>query len=282
MLYENYPGFKIYQGIAEEINEVYYKNQPEFHIRFKPKFHWNENKKKEKSKNRATIVGIGIRASNKLCSAKKDNDVADSKSKKILREEVLSKYGFDFEQDITSSVPRVAYAISFGGWLKDDVDLYEKIYKEIEPGASREEFELEREAIKKLFFRVYFDSTDNKLAFHTWNKMKQDGIEREKVYEDMIKLRRAMEEVLGGERYNNYIFYVESCIYIDALHTLLEKGYKVWLVYDCFYGTGFGTKEEFQKLVFEAVYISFVRFKMAYDFNDWENILKINNKKVVE
>ena len=25
MLYENYPGFKIYQGIAEEINEVYYK-----------------------------------------------------------------------------------------------------------------------------------------------------------------------------------------------------------------------------------------------------------------
>ena len=51
MLYENYPGFKIYQGIAEEINEVYYKNQPEFHIRFKPKFHWNANKKKGKLSN---------------------------------------------------------------------------------------------------------------------------------------------------------------------------------------------------------------------------------------
>jgi hypothetical protein len=85
MLYENYPGFKIYQGIAEEINEVYYKNQPEFHIRFKPKFHWNENKKKEKSKNRATIVGIGIRASNKLCSAKVEICLSDDKRKKPLR-----------------------------------------------------------------------------------------------------------------------------------------------------------------------------------------------------
>ena len=272
MLYENYPAFKIYQQMTEEINRVYYKDQPEFHIRFKPKFHWNANKKKEKSKSKTSIVGIGIRASNKLCSAKKDNDVADSNSKKILREEVLSKYGFEFEQDITSSVPRVAYALTYGGWLKDDVDLYEKIYNEIEPAASREDFEIEREAIKKLFFRVYFDSTDNKLACHTWNKMNQNGIEKEAVYNDMIKLRRAVENVLGCERYNNYIFYVESCIYIDTLHTLLKKGYKVWLVYDCFYGAGFGSKEEFKNTVLEAVYISFVRFKMAHDFNDWDII----------
>lgn len=119
---------------------------------------------------------------------------------------------------------------------------------------------------------MYFDSTDNKLGWHTWNKMNQDGIEKEAVYEDMIKLRRAVENVLGGERYNNYIFYVESCIYIDTLHTLLKKGYKVWLVYDCFYGAGFGSKEEFKNTVLEAVYISFVRFKMAHDFNDWDII----------
>ena len=144
MLYENYPGFKIYQYMADEINETYYKDQGEFHIRFKPKFHWNENRKRERAKDKTSIVGIGIRATNRLCSAKKDNNGVDSETKRILREEVLTKYGFKFEKDITSSVPRVAYALNHGGWLKDDVDLYERIYREINPEASREEFMLER------------------------------------------------------------------------------------------------------------------------------------------
>ena len=128
MLYENYPGFKIYQYMADEINETYYKDQGEFHIRFKPKFHWNENRKRERAKDKTSIVGIGIRATNRLCSAKKDNNGVDSETKRILREEVLTKYGFKFEKDITSSVPRVAYALNHGGWLKDDVDLYDRIY----------------------------------------------------------------------------------------------------------------------------------------------------------
>jgi hypothetical protein len=272
MLYENYPGFKIYQRMAEEVNETYYKDQGEFHIRFKPKFHWNENSKRVRSKDKESIVGIGIRASNKLCSAKKDNDAVDHEIKKILREEVLAKYGFEFEKDITSSVPRVAYALNHGGWLKEDVDLYEKIYREAVGDVSEEEFKREREAIKKLFFRVYFDTTDNKLAYHTWDHMIQEGMNKDSVYDDMKSLRRAMETVLGEQRYDNYIFYVESCIYIDTLHTLLKKGYKVWLVYDCFYGAGFGTEEEFEKLVLEAVWVSFVRFKLAYDFNKWEDI----------
>ena len=270
MLYENYPGLRIYQQIAETINESYYKDLPEFQIKFSPTFHWNENPKKEKRQ--TAIVGIGIRASNKLCSAKKDNDSTDGESKKILREEVLAKYGFTFEKDITSSVPRVAYALNHGGWLKEDVDLYEKIYLEVNPDGSEEDFMVEREAIKKLFFRVYFDTTDNKLAFHTWNSMVQDGADKDVVYRDMIKLRRAMESVLGKERYDNYIFYVESCIYIDTLHSLLEAGYKVWLVYDCFYGSGFGSQEEFEKLVLEAVWVSFVRFKTACNFNKWDEI----------
>ena len=272
MLYENYPGFKIYQKMAEVINETYYKNQGEFHIRFRPKFHWNENPKKLKSKNKESIVGIGIRATNKLCSAKKDNDSVDSATKKVLREEVLAKYGFEFEKDITSSVPRVAYSLSRGGWLKEDVDLYKRIYEEVNPDGSEEDFEVERAAIKKLFFRVYFDSTDNKLGYHTWDSMVQDGMDKDSVYEDMKKLRRAMEKVLGEKRYDNFIFYVESCIYIDTLYTLLKQGYKVWLVYDCFYGAGVGTEEEFKKLVQEAVWISFVRFKEAYDFDMWEDI----------
>lgn len=274
MLYENYPGFKIYQKMAETINEDYYKDQAEFHIRFKPKFHWNENPKKEKSRDKESIIGIGIRATNKLCSAQKGNDVVNCKIKKLLREEVLTKYGFEFEKDITSSVPRVAYALNYGGWLKEDVDLYKRIYEEVNPGGSEEDFELEREAIKKLFFRVYFDSTDNKLGYHTWDSMVQDGMDKESVYEDMKKLRRAMEKVLGEKRYDNFIFYVESCIYIDTLYTLLKQGYKVWLVYDCFYGAGIGSEEDFEKLVQEAVWVSFVRFKEAYDFDMWDEVFK--------
>jgi hypothetical protein len=92
----------------------------------------------------------------------------------------------------------------------------------------------------------------------------------------MINLRRAVEAVVGKIRYNNFIFYVESCIYIETLYILLEKGYKVWLVYDCFYGSGFGTNEEFEKLVLEAVWVSFVRFKLACDFNEWGDILKVD------
>lgn len=46
------------------------------------------------------------------------------------------------------------------------------------------------------------------------------------------------------------------------------------MVYDCFYGKGFGTQEEFERVVLEAVMVSFVRFKTAADFNDWENIFK--------
>ena len=272
MLYENYPGFRIYQKMTETINKTYYKDQPEFQIRFKPKFHWNENPKNERSKDKESIVGIGIRATNKLCSAKKDNDVIDSELKKILREEVLSMYGFKFEKDITSSVPRVAYALNHGGWLKEDVDLYKRIYEEVNPDGSEEDFDLEREAIKKLFFRVYFDTTDNKLGYHTWDHMVQEGMDKDFVYEDMKKLRRAMERVLGEKRYDNFIFYVESCIYIDTLYTLLKQGYKVWLVYDCFYGAGVGTEEEFKKLVQEAVWVSFVRFKEAYDFDMWGEI----------
>ena len=274
MLYENYPGFRIYQQIVETINKTYYKDLEEFQIKFSPKFHWNKNTKNEKTKRQKSIVGIGIRASNKLCSAKKDNNSVDGESKKILREEVLTKHGLCFEKDITSSVPRVAYALNYGGWLKEDVDLYEKIYLEVAPNGSSEDFKLEREAIKKLFFRVYFDSTDNKLARHTWNKMKQEGMDEASVAQDMINLRRAMENVIGRKRYDNYTFYVESCIYIDTLHSLLKAGYKVWLVYDCFYGAGFGSQEEFERMVLEAVWISFVRFKVGCDYNNWEEILK--------
>ncbi len=124
-----------------------------------------------------------------------------------------------------------------------------------------------------MFFRAYFDSTDAKMGYHTWANMVQNGIDQNTVYLEMEKLRRALEQVLGKKRYGNFIFLAESCIYIDVLQYLLKTGYKVWLVFDCFYGAGFGSQKEFEDAVIAAVHICFIRFKMGYDFGDWEKVL---------
>ena len=111
--------------------------------------------------------------------------------------------------------------------------------------------------------------------------MVHNVVSQEEVEEHMVRLRRAVEEVLGGITYGSYIFYAESCIYIDALHCLLEKGYDVWLVYDCFYGKGFGSEEEFKEYVMEAVFVAFVRFKFANDFGNWEEIYLDKESEIV-
>ncbi len=84
--------------------------------------------------------------------------------------------------------------------------------------------------------------------------MIQDGMDKGFVYKKMAKLKEAMEKVLGTEGFDNYVFYAESCIYLEALYLLLRKGYKVWIVFDCFYGKGFGTQEEFERYVLDAVF----------------------------
>lgn len=259
-LYENYPGFRLYQRMSDELSKKFYADDEELAINFKPKFTWNDKED--------TVIGIGIRASNSLCNATKEE-----KKKKIrpLRKDVLKKYGLPFEKDVRSSVPKITYGLNFGGWLNDDVDLYKKIWELYEP--NEECNEENRDAVKGMFFRAYFDTTDGKMDYHTWSNMVQDGMDQQVVYAEMEKLRRAMEQVLGEKRYGNFIFLAESCIYIDVLHYLLNRGYKVWLVYDCFYGSGFGSQEEFEKAVVAAVQICFMRFKMGYDFGDWEKIL---------
>ena len=283
-LYENYPGFKYYQELADEINEKYYvgaddenENDENLKIKFKPTFHWNSPKRNDKGEiikgsQMQYINGIGIRVANHYSNAKKDNYVSDEDKRKT-RDEVLKDFGFVFEKDIKSSVPRVTYALNGGGWIKNEIDFYKKIYDVYDPDG--DDFDIERAAIKKLFFRTYFDTTDKKLGYHTWRNMIQDGMDKGFVYEKMAKLKEAMEKVLGTEGFDNYVFYAESCIYLEALYLLLRKGYKVWIVFDCFYGKGFGTQEEFERYVLDAVFISYMRFKMASDFNDWSILKKV-------
>lgn len=273
-LMENYPSFAVFRELVDRINNTYYTGEERkgLKLKFEPKFTWSDRKFKNGTfKNDYAVTKIGIRVSNQYCSSKK-GDTLDPKTKVKLRKEILNRYGFNFEQDITSSVPRVSLALTYGDWVYNEVDIYKKIFNFYKPDGTDEEFKEEREAIKKLLFRTYFDDSDGNLVKNTWNKMVHNVVSHDEVEEHMVKLRRAVEEVLGGITYGSYVFYVESLIYIDTLHCLLEKGYDVWLVYDCFYGKGFGSDAEFKKYVLDAVVVSFIRFKFANTFGNWKEI----------
>ena len=244
-LYQNYPGLKIHIEKANEINEKYYKDYPEFRIRFQPKFTW--------SKDGTYVKGIGIRATSSLNNVKKEE-----------RPKILQKYGFTLEKDVKSSVPRITLSLNLGHWIDESIDIYEKIYHKMEPDGIFTDSK--REAIKKLHMRAYFDGTVKQLGHHTWLNMEQTGIAREDVCEKMEDLRNAIVKAEGGRLYGNEVFYVESCVYLMTLYDLLSQGFRVWLVYDCFYASAPDTETEefFEERVLHDVRQNFESFLKMY------------------
>lgn len=89
-LYDNYPGFKFYQQLADDINRLYYSEYPELKVKFKPTFTWDAKK--------TYVKGIGIRATNSLCNIRKEERI-----------ELKREYGFTLEKDVKSSVPRISF-----------------------------------------------------------------------------------------------------------------------------------------------------------------------------
>ena len=214
-LYENYPQLSFYQRLADTINLVMYKDKPEFRIRFKPNFNWAESGK--------SVTSIGIRATNKLVSVKKED-----------RPEILEEYGLTYEKDVKSSVPRLTRSMDLGAWYTGNNDFYEEIFRICEP--DRDFTDKERKAVKKLYMRAYFDNSAANVGYHTWNEMDHYGsISESDVRDKMAKLREAIEKVSRGKTYGNEIFYIESCVYLGALFNLLVQGYETWVLYDCFY-----------------------------------------------
>lgn len=249
-LYKNYPGLRFHIIKANEINEKYYKDYPEFRIRFQPKFKWSDDG--------LYVSGIGIRATNSMTNLKKEH-----------RKDVLNEYGFTLEKDINASVPRMTLSLNSDHWIDESEDMYELIYRVIEPaGLFTKE---KREAIKKLHMRAYFDSGDKSVGHHTWLTMEQDGIEREDVCDKMSEFRNAIISAEGGKLYGSDIFYVESCVYLMTLYDLLSAGHKVWQVYDCFYSTGSkdwkeeeGQDESEGQVIFEEMISNGVKLNFEY------------------
>ena len=251
-LYENYPALRFHIVKANEINEKYYKDYPEFRIRFQPNFTWSDDG--------LYVSSIGIRATNSLTNLKKEN-----------RKEVLQAYGFTFEKDINASVPRMTLSLNSGHWIDEAEDIYKLIFHILEPnGICSNET---REAIKKLHMRAYFDSGDKSVGHHTWLSMYQDGILRDDVCDKMTEFRNALIEAEGGKLYGSEIFYVESCVYLMTLYDLLSAGHKVWQVYDCFYSTGSDNEEWglgadsenlFKEMISKGVKLNFEYFFKKY------------------
>ena len=241
-LYENYPGLRFHIEKANEINEKYYIDYPEFRIRFQPNFTWHDD---------LYVSRIGIRATNSMVNMKKED-----------RAEILKAYGFSLEKDINASVPRMTLSLNMGHWVDEGTDIYELIYRRMEPtGVFTTEV---REAIKKLHMRAYFDESEKQVGHHTWLAMDQENIDREDVCNKMAEFRNAIVQAEGGKLYGSDIFYVESCVYLMTLYDLLASGHRVWQVYDCFYSTGAEGLETFEDMISNGVRLNFEDFVRVY------------------
>ena len=242
-LYENYPGLRFHIEKANEINEKYYKDYPEFRIRFEPNFTWSDDD--------FYVKRIGIRATNSMVNIKKED-----------REKILEAYGFIHEKDINASVPRMTISLNMGRWENESTDMYELIYRHMEPtGVFTQEI---REAIKKLHMRAYFDSGEKAAGHHTWMAMDQEDIDQQDVCDRMADFRNAIIQAEGGKLYGSDIFYVESCVYLMTLYDLLSAGHRVWQVYDCFYSTGGEDLATFEKMISNGVRLNFEEFLKMY------------------
>lgn len=239
-LYNNYPEFEFHQIKVDEINENYYKDYPEFAIRFKPNFKWNKKK--------TTVEKIGIRATNSFCN-----------KEKAERDKVLEEYGLKLQRDIKSSVPRLTLSLNMGRWEDELSDIYELINNEFDP---QSEFnDKRREAIKALHMAAYFEEhSDAFMGKNIWHRILKAGANKAEVYDLMKSLRNAITKVEGGKLYGSEIFYVESCVYLMTLYDLFSAGHMVWLVYDAFYSKGESEQEDFDLMITNGVRLNFEAF----------------------
>ena len=241
-LYENYKGLRSYQEKADVINEKYYSGMPEMALRFVPSFTWD-------AKNNY-VRKIGIRCTNSLVAAKKDDSVRQDGA--LYRSDVLRRYNLEWEKDVKSSVPRITRLLNYKEWVSEEVDVYEMIYKRYvklkEVAPMPEDFIRYRDAIKALHMRAYFDSGKS-MGAHVCRAM-GDYTRAEEVATEMRLLRLSIIYVEGCVLYDSEIFFHESCIYLDVLEELLGMGYFVWLCYAAFYaGAKEGqTEAEYQKI----------------------------------
>ena len=247
LIYQRYPHLEAYQELVDEINETHYSDYPEFSISFRLHFTWDKKKN--------YIRKIGLRATNSCVSAS-NSEEHDENFHRLIKQELLNKYGLNLSKDVKSSVPRITLSLNQHYWENETTDIYEMILHEcVHSGEcfSNEtvvqKFTELREVIKKLHMRRYFD-TEKEIRNHTRNAMGHHVENTAEVDAIMRAYQKAVIKAEGGKLYGTEIFLHESCIYLDVLKELLDNGFFCWECYDAFYARKEGvTQEEFEKYV---------------------------------
>ena len=248
LIYQRYPHLEAYQELVDEINETHYSEYPELSISFRLHFTWDKKKN--------YIRKIGLRATNSCVSAS-NSEEHDENFHRLIKQELLNKYGLSLSKDVKSSVPRITLSLNQHYWESETTDIYKMILHEcVHSGEcfSNEtvvqKFTELREVIKKLHMRRYFD-TEKEIRNHTRNAMGHRAVEDKDEIDAIMKAYQcAVIKAEGGKLYGTEIFLHESCIYLDVLKELLDNGFFCWECYDAFYARKEGvTQEEFEKYV---------------------------------
>ena len=220
-LNSTYNDLSYYQNLFDTMKSTYQKDRPEQQIKFVPTI--------TRSKS-GYITKIGIRATSAICNLKVHLN-GNTEYKGILRDEYLdSIYGKGnwFENDVKSSVPRVAYLMKTGEWLDQSIDVYELIFKKFESAQ-------ERQVYKNFFMKLYFDR-EGQLFNHN-KQWITDSIAKfgKGKCEKILKDAKKKVVAILGESLDSEIFYHESCIYGTFVNFLRSQGIEVVQIYDAFF-----------------------------------------------
>lgn len=248
LLYNRYPQLTYYQNLTDDLNNQYYN--AERRITFKPNIDTSD---------KGFITSIGIRAYNEVCGTKAHEN--GKQTNREWRTDWLDKhYGADnwIEYDVSSSIYRITYCLNHGTWLPNDVDLYEMMYGDKFSSAQ------ERKEYKSFAMRLYFERSVDTLYSHIirdrpWLK----ELDADAVKDTIEKAKKQMEFTIG-KTYDSEIFLHESCIYLELQKELLNRGFDVTVVYDCFYVQNKMTEEEFAELCFEILSEKAKAYKEKY------------------
>ena len=217
-IYNKYPTLDKYQKLFDDMNEKYLLDYPEQQVMFSPKITRTDN---------GYVSKIGIRATSGICNLKvheNDNKEYTGKWRDEYLDEIFGKDNW-YENDVKSSVPRVAYLMKTGNWLDQDIDMYEVIFKTFENAG-------ERKVYKNFFMKFYFDE-ENQLYNHNRDYFPEtiETFGKEEC-NNALKLARTKMVSILGETVDSEIFFHESCIYGIFANFLRSKGIKVVQIYD--------------------------------------------------
>ena len=217
---------------------------------YRLKFHY--------SKSGLSLTKIGIRDWNYFCNYKKHfldvNDESEffetsmlldihiQTNKKNFYTELKNQFGWDkkdvYENDVSSSVPKMLYLTNYGEWLPQSVDMYEKIYGLKYPN------EMIRKCFKYITLPAIFTQSRDKFIYNVklhYTKLELQTYQANKDYyevpdvADMAgyvwdKVHSMFPNIDGTD-----IFRIESEVYMLVEEVLQKAGIKYVKVYDCFY-----------------------------------------------